>query len=82
MLGPGIVEDGAQAVHQDVEIELQKVLHVPLPDAVVDPRAVVVHAQDARVADGAVVHLQGGFELGCWRGCEGPLRNAFRSLSH
>jgi hypothetical protein len=41
-----------------IAADLQEVLLVPLPDAVVDPGAVVVHAQDAAAADPAVVRAR------------------------
>ena len=47
--------DGVGRQQADVDEELQKVLLVPFADAVVDPRAVVVHAPHAAPADAAVV---------------------------
>lgn len=74
---PADQDEGVGAAEEDVEQEEQEVLLVVVADAVVDPRAVVVHPRDATFAGRTVVtlryfdcvallapSLQYGFQLG------------------
>ncbi len=70
-----MVDAQEQRVHRDqgnVQGEQDEELLVVLPDAVVDPRAVVVHLPDATLADGAVVSPL-GFDATALRALEQDL---------
>ena len=59
----GHQRDGVGREQAHVQEELEEVLLVPFADAVVDPRAVVVHLTDAALADAAVMRARGAVHL-------------------